>query len=90
MSFCQACSTGLFSDFLFNHPSELFLTSDFVTDEMLENDNNDIEEKLVKNIVVDITMKDISRFYIMIPQVYQNTSFHLNLVITLSSNRPIK
>ncbi len=40
------------------------------------------EEKLIKNIVVDITMKDISRFYIIIPQIYQNTNFHLNLVIS--------
>ena len=46
------------------------------------------EEQLVKNIVVDITMKDISRFYIIIPQMYQNTNFHLNLVITFLFDNP--
>lgn len=46
------------------------------------------EEELIKNIVVDITMKDISRFYIMIPQMYQNTNFHLNLVITFLFDNP--
>ena len=40
------------------------------------------EEILVKNIHVDVVMKDIKTFYIMIPQIYQNTNFHLNLVIT--------
>ncbi len=46
------------------------------------------EEQLIKNIVVDITMKDISRFYIIIPQMYQNTNFHLNLVITFLFDNP--
>ncbi len=54
----------------------------------IDESNNNLEEKLVKNIVVDITMKDISRFYIMIPQVYQNTNFHLNLVITFLFDNP--
>lgn len=46
------------------------------------------EEQLVKNIVVDITMKDITRFYIIIPQIYQNTNFHLNLTITFLFDNP--
>lgn len=52
------------------------------------NDEEEKEEQLVKNIVVDITMKDISRFYIIIPQMYQNTNFHLNLVITFLFDNP--
>jgi hypothetical protein len=39
-------------------------------------------ELLTKNIIVDITMKDIKNFYIVIPQIYQNTNFHLNLNVT--------
>lgn len=46
------------------------------------------EKQLIKNIVVDITMKDITRFYIIIPQTYQNTNFHLNLVITFLFDNP--
>lgn len=52
------------------------------------NDEEEKEEQLIKNIVVDITMKDISRFYIIIPQMYQNTNFHLNLVITFLFDNP--
>jgi hypothetical protein len=47
-----------------------------------ENENENDKEELVKNIIVDVTMKDIKNFYIIIPQVYQNTNFTLNLVIT--------
>lgn len=51
-------------------------------------DKEEEEEELIKNIVVDITMKDISRFYIIIPQIYQNTNFHLNLTITFLFDNP--
>lgn len=59
-----------------------------INDDNEEELKNNVEEKLIKNIVVDITMKDISRFYIMVPQVYQNTNFHLNLIITFLFDNP--
>ena len=39
-------------------------------------------ERPVKNIIVDITMKDVNTFYMIIPQVYQHVNFHLNLEVT--------
>ena len=39
-------------------------------------------ERPIKNIIVDITMKDVNTFYMVIPQVYQHVNFHLNLEVT--------
>ncbi len=39
-------------------------------------------ERPIKNIIVDITMKDVNTFYMIIPQVYQHVNFHLNLEVT--------
>ncbi len=50
--------------------------------EMIGSEEEASNELLTKNIIVDITMKDIKNFYIVIPQIYQNTNFHLNLNVT--------
>ncbi len=47
-----------------------------------EGDGGDEGNVLVKHIIVDILMKDISNFYIIIPQIYQNTNFHLQLHVS--------
>ncbi len=41
-----------------------------------------IAKRPIKNIIVDITMKDVNTFYMVIPQVYQTVNFHLNLEVT--------
>ncbi len=40
------------------------------------------EPILKKNIVVDITMKDIKNFYMIIPQIYQSTNFELHVTVS--------
>ena len=53
------------------------------TQEIVDNNKSgESEEVFVKNISVDIMMKDIKNFYIIIPQMYQNTNFHLHLHVT--------
>ena len=44
-------------------------------------------DRPIKNIIVDITMKDVNTFYMIIPQVYQHVNFHLNLEVTFQFDR---
>lgn len=63
-------------------------TQSWIGDKRDEKDDGDagkeskLPERPIKNIIVDITMKDVNTFYMIIPQVYQNVNFHLNLEVT--------
>jgi hypothetical protein len=57
-------------------------TQEFIGDNNQDKEDQEEKEILKKNISVDIMMKDIKNFYIIIPQIYQNTNFDLQLRVT--------